>query len=100
MSQNRTESATHDAHLQKLDELRWRIDLLPAEQRPHLHELANVAEEQYRRLQKDRTAIRQIMDDLRLIEKYVRSDAKAAQRRVRTARRRKQSGKTTRSRGS
>ena len=35
---------------QKLERLRRRLDLLPAEQRPHLLELADVVERQRRRM--------------------------------------------------
>ena len=35
---------------QKLTRLRWKIDFLPEEQRPHLHALAEVVEKQHQRL--------------------------------------------------
>ena len=51
MSQSE-KATTKESFQQRLDRLRWKIDLLPAEQRPHLFELAEVVEQQYRRLQK------------------------------------------------
>ena len=39
-----------ETFLQKLERLRMRIDLLPAEQRAHLFELADVVERQHRRM--------------------------------------------------
>ena len=37
---------------QKLDRIRLKIDLLPAEQRPHLYELADVVQRQHRRMRR------------------------------------------------
>jgi len=37
---------------EKLQQLRLKIDLLPAKQRPHLFELADVIEQQHRRVRR------------------------------------------------
>jgi hypothetical protein len=45
------ETPTDEAFEQKLIRLRARIDLLPAEQRPHLYDLADSLSRGYRHLQ-------------------------------------------------
>jgi hypothetical protein len=92
MSQNERETAAPDGFQQKLNELRWRIDLLPQQQRSHLDKLANVAEQQNERKPDSADGGREMMDDLRLLEKHVRREAKAARRQVRSARRRRSPG--------
>ena len=48
---SRHENPTTEAEFeQKLQKLRLKIDLLPAEHRPHLHELADTIARQHRRL--------------------------------------------------
>ena len=93
MSQNERKPATPDGYQQKLAELRWRIDLLPREQRPHLHKLANVAEEKQEQRPDAPSEARDMVSDLRLLEKHVEADAKAARRQARAARRRQRSRK-------
>lgn len=93
MSQNENRPATLDGFQQKLEELRWRIDLLPRELRPHLHKLANVAEAQHEQRPEDSSGAGDVVSDLRLLEKHVETDAKAARRQAHTARRRRRARK-------
>ena len=92
MSQNERETAAPDGFQQKLNELRWRIDLLPRQQRSGLHRLANAAEQQHQRKPERANGARDKMDSLRLLEKHVRREAKAARRQDRSARLRRSSG--------
>ncbi len=90
MSQNDRESATLDGFQQKLDELRWRIDLLPERRRPHLHKMANVVEQQCQDKPDGANAAGDVVSDLRLLEKHVKADSKAARRRARKRKRTRQ----------
>ena len=87
MLQNGPQAAAFDGFLQKLEELRWKIDLLPESQRLHLHQLASAAEQQYRSSPDASAGIRDTAGDLQLIAKYVDAGAKAARRRERAKRR-------------
>ena len=79
----RGKATISESFLQRLDELRAKIDLLPQEQHQHFHKLADDAERQCEKLQKDNETIRVMLDDLRLIEKQVRLDGKTSQREIR-----------------
>ncbi len=94
MWQNEGKPATPDGYQQKLEELRWRIDLLPVEQRPHLHKMANVAEQQHQHRLDDPGGVGDMVSDLRLLKKHVEADAKAARRQARAARRHRRSRKS------
>ena len=48
---HRKRPKTGESFKEKLTRLRWKIDSLPEEQRPHLHALAEVIEKQHRRSQ-------------------------------------------------
>ncbi len=93
MSRNEIPSAMLDGFQQKLADLRWRIDFLPEGHRPHLHKLANVVEQQHQRESDSTSGTHHVMGELRLLEKYVKADAKAARRRTRIARRERRSWK-------
>ena len=47
---NRNRAESHESFEQRLKRLRWQIDSLPEAQRPHLYALADVIENQHRRL--------------------------------------------------
>ncbi len=93
MSRNEIPSATLDGFQQKLEDLRWRIDFLPEGQRPHLHKLANVVEQQHQRESESTSGAQHVLGELRLLEKHVKADAKAARHRARAARRERRSRK-------
>lgn len=89
MSRNETEPTAFGGFQQKLEDLRWRIDFLPERERPHLHKLANVVEQQHGPEPDSPSGARDMLADLRLLEKYVKADAKAARRRSRAVRHRR-----------
>jgi len=69
MSPSEGRSTTHETFPQRLEELRWRMDLLPHEQRPHLHISGGAAEKQYRHGRHGRGWAFAIVETLRLINR-------------------------------
>ncbi len=91
MSHRDHKSTTRESFQRKLEELRLRVDLLPEEQCPHLHKWTNAAEERHQQRPVNGAGIREMLDELRLIEKCVKSVVQVTRREARVARRHRRS---------